>query len=181
MIYYLFVFKCLWEDCIFPVKVFKTLTDRQSCLFCTFHKSKKPANLNYHMLMKKSQTILKRFIGLKFSVWFTLRAQKTKPCFVTLTTFFRSTAGQDFQNTKWPAVGKRKEERGKRKEERGKRKEEGGRRKEERGRESWKKFQVSVNMVSFSEPSVNQTGPNAKLDYRAFQDRLTFLNRRMID
>ena len=71
------------------------------------------------MLIKKSQTILKRLWGLKFSVWFTLRAQKTKPCFVTLTTFFRSTAGQDFQNTKWPAVGKRKEERGMRKEERG--------------------------------------------------------------
>ena len=132
------------------------------------------------MLIKKSQTILKRLWGLKFSVWFTLRAQKTKPCFVTLTTFFRSTAGQDFQNTKWPAVGKRKEERGKRnkergrskeeikeergkrKEERGKRKEEGRKRKEEQGktkeeRGSWKKFQVSQNMVSFSEPSGNQT------------------------
>ena len=78
------------------------------------------------MLIKKSQTILKRLWGLKFSVWFTLRAQKTKPCFVTLTTFFRSTAGQDFQNTKWPAVGKRKEERERRKEERGKRKEKRG-------------------------------------------------------
>ena len=31
-------------------------------------------------------------------------AQKTTPCFVTLKTFFRSTLGQDFQNTKWPAV-----------------------------------------------------------------------------
>ena len=52
----------------------------------------KTANLNYHMLIKKSQAILKRFIDLKFYVglrW----AQKTKPCFVTLTTFFTSTAG----------------------------------------------------------------------------------------
>ena len=83
------------------------------------------------MLIRKSQTILKHFIGLKFSVWFTLRAQKTKPCFVTLTTFFRSPAGQDFQNTKSPAIGKGKEEKGKRKEEGGKRKEERGKRKEE--------------------------------------------------
>ena len=59
------------------------------CLFCKFHKSKKTANLNYHMLIKKSQEILKRLIDLKFCVglrW----AQKTKPCFVT---FFTSTAG----------------------------------------------------------------------------------------
>ena len=62
------------------------------CLFRKFHRSKKTANLNYHMLIKKSQAILKRFIDLKFSVglrW----AQKTKPCFVTLRTFFTSTAG----------------------------------------------------------------------------------------
>ena len=31
-------------------------------------------------------------------------AQRTKPCFVTLRTFFNSTAGQGFQNTKWPGV-----------------------------------------------------------------------------
>ena len=59
------------------VKVFKTLTDRQSCLFCKFQKwKKKTANLNYHILIKKSQTILKRFIDLKrFSVWFTLGSE----------------------------------------------------------------------------------------------------------
>ena len=65
---------------------------------------------------------------------------------MTLRTFFRLTAGQDFQNTKWPEStlqadslrsflgksGKRKEERGRRKEEKGKRKEEKGKRKEER-------------------------------------------------
>jgi len=77
------------------------------------------------MLIKKSQMILKRFIGLKFNMWCTLRVQKTKPWrFVTLNFFQVHSAGQDFQNTKWPAVGKRKEEQGKRKEERGKRKEE---------------------------------------------------------
>ena len=78
---------------------------------------------------------------------------------MTLKTFFRSTAGQDCQNTKRPAVyparvllaeslrsfldkslkgieerGKRKKERGKRKEERGKRKAESGKRKAERGK-----------------------------------------------
>ena len=30
-------------------KVFKTLTDQQSCLFHKFYKSKKTANSNYHM------------------------------------------------------------------------------------------------------------------------------------
>ena len=49
-----------------------------------FHKSNKPANLNYHMSIKK----VKRS---RIQVWaFALRwAQKTKPCFVTLRTFFR--------------------------------------------------------------------------------------------
>ena len=37
----------------------ETLNDRQSCLFCRFHKSKNPANLNYHdMSSKESQAIL---------------------------------------------------------------------------------------------------------------------------
>ena len=53
----------------------ETLKDRQSCLFCKFHKSKNPANLNYHMSIKESQAILKRFIDLKFSVWFTLSSE----------------------------------------------------------------------------------------------------------
>ena len=84
----------------------------------------------------------------------------------TSKTFFRSTAGQDCQNTKKPAAtllaeslrsfldksGKGKEERGRRKAERGKRKAESGKRKEERGSRK-----VSQNMVSSSEPSVNQT------------------------
>ena len=34
-----------------------------------------PSNLNYHMSIKKSQAILKRFIDLKFSVWFTLGSE----------------------------------------------------------------------------------------------------------
>ena len=54
----------------------ETLNDRQSCLFCKFHKSKNPANLNYHVLSKESQAILKRFIDLKFRVWFTLGSEK---------------------------------------------------------------------------------------------------------
>ena len=54
-----------------------------------FPKSKKPANLNYHLSIKKSQAIKNS------SVAFALRwAQKAKPCFVTLRTFFRPTAGQ---------------------------------------------------------------------------------------
>ena len=54
----------------------EALNDRQSCLFCRFHKSKNPANLNYHMSSKESQAILKSFIDLKFSVWFTLGSEK---------------------------------------------------------------------------------------------------------
>ena len=34
-----------------------------------------PTNSNYHMSIKKSQVILKRFIDLKFSVWFTLSSE----------------------------------------------------------------------------------------------------------
>ena len=56
------------------------------------------ANLNCHMSIKTSQAILKCFIDLKSRVglrW----AQKKKPCFVTLGTFFSSNASQGFQNT----------------------------------------------------------------------------------
>ena len=77
----------------------------------------------------------------------------------TSKTFFRSTAGQDCQNTKKPAATLLAEslrsfldKSGKGKEERGKRKAESGKRKEERGSRK-----VSQNMVSSSEPSVNQT------------------------
>ena len=39
-----------------PVKVFKTLSDRQSYILRKFHKSKKyPAKPSYQMLMKKRQ------------------------------------------------------------------------------------------------------------------------------
>ena len=55
------------------------------------------------MSIKTSQAILKCFIDLKSSVWFTLDSED-ETVFVTLKTFFSSTAGQGFQNTKWPAV-----------------------------------------------------------------------------
>ena len=58
-----------------------------------FHKSKKQANLNYNISIKKSQALLKCFINLKCSVCLALGSE-TKPCFVTLRTFFRSTVGQ---------------------------------------------------------------------------------------
>ena len=53
------------------------------------------------MSIKKSQAILKCFIDLKSSVWFTW-AQKTKPCSVTLQRelLFSSTAAQGVDNTK---------------------------------------------------------------------------------
>ena len=63
-----------------------------------FHKSKQ----TYQISIKKSQAILNCFTDLKCSVCFTLG--KTKPCFVTLETFFRSTASKGVEHTKWPAV-----------------------------------------------------------------------------
>ena len=39
----------------------------------------KPANLNYHITIKNSQAILKCFIDLRFSVWFTLRSENSLP------------------------------------------------------------------------------------------------------
>ena len=46
---------------------------------------KNPSNLNYHMSIKKSQAILKHFIDLKFSVWFTL-CSENETMFLTLKT-----------------------------------------------------------------------------------------------
>ena len=46
------------------------------------------------MSIKKSQAILKCFIDLKFSIWFTLGSEDKTNCFVTLRTFFNSTAGE---------------------------------------------------------------------------------------
>ena len=60
-----------------------------------------PAKPKYLMSIENSQAILKYFIDLKSSVWFTLGSEEeTMFC----DNFFRSTAGQGFQNTKWPAV-----------------------------------------------------------------------------
>ena len=70
----------------------------------------------------------------------------------TSKTFFRSTAGQDCQNTKKPAATLLAESLRSFLDKSGKGKEEGGKRKEERGSRK-----VSQNMVSSSEPSVNQT------------------------
>ena len=57
------------------VKVFKTLNDRQSIFSVNLTNRKNPANLYYRMSIKKSQAIRKRFIVLKFGVWFTLGSE----------------------------------------------------------------------------------------------------------
>ena len=54
------------------------------------------AKPNYHMSIKKSQAILKCFIDLKHSVWFTLGSEDETMVWDT----FSSTAGQGFENTK---------------------------------------------------------------------------------
>ena len=54
-----------------------------------FHKSKKPANLSYHMSIKKGQAILKCFIDLKCSVCLTLSSKNE-----TMLCDFRLTVGQ---------------------------------------------------------------------------------------
>ena len=48
------------------------------------------------MSIKKGQEILKCFIDLKSSVWFTLGSEDETISSVTLRTLFSSTAGQDF-------------------------------------------------------------------------------------
>ena len=88
-----FLFSTLWLYDWWLVKVFKTLNDRQSCLFSNFTNQKNPANLNYHMSIKKSQAILERLTDLKFSVWFTLGSEN-ESMFCDTSTFFRWTAGQ---------------------------------------------------------------------------------------
>ena len=80
------------------------------------------------MLIKKSQTILKHFIGLKFSVWFNAQGSENETMFCDTYNFFQVDCRSRF------SIGKGKEERGKQKEERGRRREEGGKRKEERGK-----------------------------------------------
>ena len=52
------------------------------------------------MSIKKSQVFIKISRITFGSRW----AQERKPRFVTLRTFFSSTARQDVENTKWPAV-----------------------------------------------------------------------------
>ena len=54
------------------------------------------------MSIKKSQAILKCFIDLRAKIAFGFQrwAQKAKPCFVTLGTFFSLTAGQGVEHTK---------------------------------------------------------------------------------
>ena len=138
-----------------------------------------PTCPKYHMSIKKSQAILKHFIDLKFTRLVYAVLSKQNHVLWHLKTFFRSTAGQDCQNTKWPAVyparvllaeslrsfldklgkGIRKEERGKRKEESGKRK-------------LKKVFSVTKHGFVFWA----QRKPNAKLEIY----KVTFLNRHMI-
>ena len=112
-----------------------------------------PINPNYHMSIKKSQAEMFYRSQIQRLVYAGLR---TKPCFVTIKTFLRSTQCRlpvkivktlnDRQSTlpaEWlrsflDKSGKGKAGSGKRKEERGKGNEERGKKKEERG--SWKKF-----------------------------------------
>ena len=129
-----------------------------------------PTNPNYHMSIKKSQAILKHFIDLKFTVWFTLcSVNKTMFCdtklfsgrlpvkivktlndrqSTLLAESLRSGKGKEERGKGKKERGKRKEERGKRKGEKGKRKEERGKRKEERGKRKLRKV-VSVTKHGF--------------------------------
>ena len=96
-----------------------------------------PSNLNYQMSIKKSQAILKHFIYLKFSVWFTrleLFSSRLPVKIVKTLNDRQSILLAESLRSFLDKSRKRKEESGKRKEERGKRKEERERRKEERGK-----------------------------------------------
>ena len=56
------------------------------------------------MSLKKSQAILKCFIGLKYSVWFMTLGSEDETMFCDTNNIFSSTAAQGFQNTKSPAI-----------------------------------------------------------------------------
>ena len=98
-----------------------------------------PSNLNYHMSIKKSQAILKHFIDLKFSVWFTL-CLENETIFLGHLEYFSgrllvvntlndresTLLAESLRSFLDDNSGKGKEKRGKRKEERGKRKAERG-------------------------------------------------------
>ena len=126
-----------------------------------------PTNPNYRISIKKSQAILQCFyLDLKSSVWFTLGSENENMCtqnffsgrlpVVNIPNDQQSTLLADSLPSFLDNSGKGKEERGKRKAESGKRK---------------LKKVLSVTK-------------HAKLEtveiYKAFQDRLTFLNRHMI-
>ena len=91
-----------------PVKVLKTLNGRQSYTLSKFHKMERfqlkiLANLHYYMSIYKTEAILNCFIDLQSTVWFT-QGSEDETMFSAAQNFFSSTAGEGFQNTKWPAV-----------------------------------------------------------------------------
>ena len=110
------------------------------------------------MLIKKSQTILKHFIGLKFSVWFNAQGSENETMWHLQ--FFQVDCRSRFSRRKG------KEERGKQKEERGRRKEEGGRRKEERGKRKEEALKKLLIVPKRGFVFWAQRKPNAKLDIR---------------
>ena len=113
------------------------------------------------MSIKKSQAILKHFIDLKFSVWFTLCSENETiflghlehfsgrlPVVNTLNDRESTLLAESLRSFLDDNSGKGKEKRGKRKEERGKRKEERGKRKTESGKRKLKKA-LSVTKHGF--------------------------------
>ena len=122
------------------------------------------------MSIKKSQAILKCFIDLKSSVWFTLGSENETMFCDSIGLFSGRLSVKIVKtlNDRQSALlaeslrsfldksGKRKEERGKRKEEKGQRKEERGKRKEESGKrkeEAGKSSKCHKTWSRFSEPS----------------------------
>ena len=72
------------------VTVLKRLNDRQSYILLKFHKIENivPANIDYHVSIKKSQAILKCFVDLKNSVWFTLHGLRRRNHVLNCDTYF---------------------------------------------------------------------------------------------
>ena len=97
-----------------------------------WHKSNKATTLHdHHLYLLYISFPLLHSYDMKLPIFmFYVEHNLKKMIFI----FFSKLINLDFQNTKWLAVGKRKEEIG-----------------------SWKTFWVSQNMVSFSEPRIYQT------------------------
>ena len=67
--------RTLWLNDRQPVKVLKSLNDRQSDIFLKFKESKEHIHSNYDMSIKNCQAILRSCLDRECNAWFTLGSE----------------------------------------------------------------------------------------------------------